>query len=166
MIKLFNTLLILLEVVYLVEDYSFELFFVILVLKSGKSTSNSHQRSLKILNYWINRNNLELKKPWLASFLRKIRILIIQLDELYKSSPNRVFYRIIEHNQVQMYNLHLFNFIPNLEYLYQGHSKVNRIISLSFINKIYTRIRNVCWFLNFLDLLNRLQVWRQPPMHT
>ena len=134
MIKLFNTLLILLEVVYLVEDYSFELFFVILVLKSGKNTSNSHQRSLKILNYWINHNNLELKILWLTFSWRKIRILIIQLDVLYKSSPNHAFYRIIEHNQVQMYSLHLFNFIPNLGYLYQDHSKVNHIISLLFIN--------------------------------
>lgn len=150
----------------MVSDYSFVLFFVILVLGFGKNTLNFHQHSSEILNYWTNHNNLELKTLWPTSFLRKIHTLILQLDVLCKSSPNRAFYKIIAHNQVQMYNLPLFSSIPNLEYLYQDHSKVNRIVSLLFINRIYTRIRNISWFLNFLDLLNWLQVRRQTSMHT
>lgn len=131
----------------MVSDYSFVLFFVILVLGFGKNTLNFHQHSSEILNYWTNHNNLELKTLWPTSFLRKIHTLILQLDVLCKSSPNRAFYKIIAHNQVQMYNLPLFSSIPNLEYLYQDHSKVNRIVSQ---NQEHQLVFKFSWFVKLI----------------
>lgn len=121
-----NTLLTWPLEVYLVLDCSFVQFFVQQALIFGMNKSYFRQHSLKLLNYWIPHNSLELKIQSLTFFLQKISNLIRQPDELYKSNQDRVFYRIIEHSQDRRYNLLLFRFIPNLEYLYQDHSTVNR----------------------------------------
>lgn len=151
--------------VCLVLDCSFEQFFVQQASIFGTNKSCFHPHSSKPRNYWTPRNNLELKIQLLTFFLRKIRIPLRRPDVHGKSNPSHAFYRIIGRNQDQKCSWLLFRFLPNLEYLYQDHSKVNHIEDLNYYLSVPESGTSVGFYIFFICSIDWRSGERPPCIH-